>query len=503
MPVLVRIALRNLKEHRSKTVIIGTIIMVGVIILVIGNSLMDTATLGIRQTFIDNFTADIMISGQATGKVSLFGVASPGGMEDTPLIPEFDRVYEFVSGLGGIEYFAPQISGAATIRAEDQPKENRHGLTFLIASDFDVYHKMLPSAKIIEGRFLYPGEEGIVITEDNKKNLERDLEVPIGIGKILILTSYTNRGIKIRKVPIVGIANFSQITDGLELISYLDIQTIRALKGLTLGTTGEVELDEEDTVLLDTVADLDSFFSSNDFSFDIGTGAESAELGFFDTGETTLETGSLSSQPETEIEYEDETDVGAWEYILIKADSTLAGNRIIKKLNNWFRSEGIAAEAGSWKKAAGPFSTTADVVRSVFNIAVILVAIVAVIIVTNTLVISVIERTAEIGTMRALGGQKEFVRRLFTTEIVTICVIFGAVGVVAALIILGIISAIGFHAVNPLLEVLFAGPVLKPVIHISSIILTFIIVVFVGIAANLYPLGLALKIQPVKAMQTE
>ena len=31
----------------------------------------------------------------------------------------------------------------------------------------------------------------------------------------------------------------------------------------------------------------------------------------------------------------------------------------------------------------------------------------------NTLIINIVERTGEIGTMRALGGEKRFVRRSF------------------------------------------------------------------------------------------
>ena len=34
----------------------------------------------------------------------------------------------------------------------------------------------------------------------------------------------------------------------------------------------------------------------------------------------------------------------------------------------------------------------------------------------NTLIISIVERTGEIGTMRALGGEKSFIRGLFLAE---------------------------------------------------------------------------------------
>jgi putative ABC transport system permease protein len=76
MPVLFRLALRNLLEHKGKTLIIGIIVAVGVIVLVVGNALMDTATEGIQRAFIENYTGEIMVTGLSEGQISLFGVQS-------------------------------------------------------------------------------------------------------------------------------------------------------------------------------------------------------------------------------------------------------------------------------------------------------------------------------------------------------------------------------------------------------------------------------------------
>ncbi len=64
-------------------------------------------------------------------------------------------------------------------------------------------------------------------------------------------------------------------------------------------------------------------------------------------------------------------------------------------------------------------------IRIVFSVAILIVAIVAIIIIMNTLVISVIERTGEIGTMRALGAQKPFVWLMFLVETLTVTIVFG------------------------------------------------------------------------------
>ena len=50
----------------------------------------------------------------------------------------------------------------------------------------------------------------------------------------------------------------------------------------------------------------------------------------------------------------------------------------------------------------------------------------------NTLIINIVERTGEIGTMRALGAERKFVRRIFLAETlllnVTACLVGIAVG---------------------------------------------------------------------------
>src|SRR6056297_1551558 len=117
MPVLLRIAARNLWEHKAKTLIIGIIIALGVIVLIVGNSLMDTATRGIKRAFINNYTGHIMVHGRADGDVSLFGVQSPGGMEDTPIIPEYEQVQEYLKNLEGVKELTPQITGYASLAA--------------------------------------------------------------------------------------------------------------------------------------------------------------------------------------------------------------------------------------------------------------------------------------------------------------------------------------------------------------------------------------------------
>ncbi|GAB1456003.1 hypothetical protein MASR2M48_13100 [Spirochaetota bacterium] len=158
-------------------------------------------------------------------------------------------------------------------------------------------------------------------------------------------------------------------------------------------------------------------------------------------------------------------DTGAWHSILLRLDEPAKTRSFVAGLNAWFEEEGIAAQAGDWQKAAGPYAQSVDVLRIVFTVAIVILAVVAIIIIMNTPVVSIIERTGEIGTMRALGGGKQFVRNLFAAETVTLSVVFGIVGIALSFLAAAIVNAIGIEASNEFLQILFGGKVLRAVIN--------------------------------------
>jgi ABC-type lipoprotein release transport system permease subunit len=536
--VLVRIALRNLLEHKGKTLIIGSIVALGVVVLVVGNAMMDTARTGIERAFISNYTGDIMISGMAEGNISLFGVQSVGGIEQTPVIPDFNQIAQYLESNPQISVTTTQISGFGFLRAEDDRIEGleNSAFTVLFGTDPSSYHEMFDNLQLTEGSYLSPGEEGIMLSADRIEELQeaaiRGLEdaglsdelgeepvYEIHVGDDIRVVSGLSQGLpRIRVVPLVGIYEMTGISEGVgaELVSYVDAQTLRALLGLSLGASNEITLDYEQTELLDRVeaglsdSPEDEFFSSDPFSDDFfgeSVIADASEdLVDFENLDALL--GNEETQEPTGEETDPATaataDAGTtWHYFLARVENPRRTDRVVAELNEWFISQGISAQAGNWEVAAGPFATTADVIRTVFNIAILIIGIVAVIIIMNTMVLSVMERTSEIGTMRALGAQRGFVWRMFMAETLVITSLFGLIGVATGLGVIGILHLIGIPATNTFLTILYAGPELKPVASLVSVIGSLLIVSTVGILAHLYPVSVALKIQPIKAIQTE
>jgi len=488
MPVLVRIALRNLLEHKAKSLIIGVLLALGVVILIVGNAFMDTAAQGVKDTFIGNYTGDIFVAAKAKVPVSLFGASSFGGTESTQTLPYFDKIVSKLESEPGVTGVASQVTGFAMASIKGAPESadsGEPGFVLLFGIDPASYYRQFSNAHAARGRLLEPGEEGLVFSQATVDRLKKSLGVEPKVGDTILLTGIGKSGFKIRAVPLVGVVAYKSESEATDFISYADVNTVRILMGLTLGNDEDSPVTDEQKSLL--AASGDDLF-----------GGETVVT----QGKVALGAAAPKAAPPL-ARKAPQVDTGAWYFAMARLKNPAAARAAILSLNLWFSREGIDAQAADWKAAAGPFSASIDVVRVVFNIAIIIVAVVAVIIMTNTLVISVIERTGEMGTMRALGAGKGFVRRMFLIETLTIAVVFGLIGAVVAFGAVGIINAAHITATNAFLKILFAGNVLHPSLSASAVIWSLVLVSLVAIVAHLYPVSLALKVQPVRAMQTE
>lgn len=487
MPVLIRIAFRNLLEHKAKSLIIGVLLALGVVILIVGNAFMDTAAQGVKDTFIGNYTGDIFIAAKAKVPVSLFGAASFGQTETTNTLPYYDKVVEKLKSMPGVTGVTSQVTGFAMASIKGAPDTDSGegpGFVLFFGIDPSTYYKQFTNGHAVRGRLLEPGEEGIVMSQATVDRLKKSLGVEPKVGDTILLTGVGKAGFKIRSVPLVGVVAYKSESEATDFISYTDVNTARLLMGLTLGNDEDTPVSSEQKSLL--AASGDDLFG----------------------GETVITQGAVAMPPPKAAapaapRKVAQADTGAWYFAMARLKNPAAAPSTILALNLWFAKEGISAQAADWKAAAGPFSASIDVIRIVFNIAIIIVAVVAVIIMTNTLVISVIERTGEIGTMRALGAKKGFVRKMFLVETLAIAIVFGLIGTVVAIGTIGIINVAHIQATNAFLKILFAGNVLHPALSASAVIWSLVLVSLVAIVAHLYPVSLALKVQPVRAMQTE
>ena len=175
-------------------------------------------------------------------------------------------------------------------------------------------------------------------------------------------------------------------------------------------------------------------------------------------------------------------------------------DRIVVELNKRFAEEGIEARALNWKGAAKSYAKSIEGINILFNILVIVLAVVVFIIIMNTMTVSVIERTGEIGTMRAIGAEKSFVRRLFTVEALFITVVSSLAGTLLAFIIILIFNSLELTVSNEIAKLILGGGQIQFSPTALIVLLTIIIATAGSLISNIYPVSSALKITPLKAL---
>jgi len=102
--------------------------------------------------------------------------------------------------------------------------------------------------------------------------------------------------------------------------------------------------------------------------------------------------------------------------------------------------------------------------------------------------------------MRGLGAGGPFIRGLFVAESMALTLSAAAIGVAAGYIVALVLAKGGITLENPLLVSLFGGTVVRPAPSPASAGLHLVLAAFVGALAWIYPVSLAMRVQPVAAM---
>jgi ABC-type antimicrobial peptide transport system permease subunit len=128
---------------------------------------------------------------------------------------------------------------------------------------------------------------------------------------------------------------------------------------------------------------------------------------------------------------------------------------------------------------------------------------VAVIIIINTLSMAALERTPEIGMMRAIGARKGFISRMFLAETAVLSLFFGGLGILAGAAAVEIVSLFRFSSENDMLQLFYGGDTFRPVLAARDFVLCLVQLALVSVAAVIYPLRLARRISPLDAVYKE
>lgn len=473
--MLFYLAWKNVVSKKSSFVII-LFIAFAVMMLVTTNAVFDSTENGIKETFISSFTGDIVIRPKNKNPLSLFGDETPvtGKLSKNPIIFPFNDINNYLSDNPFIEKVVPQLSGRTVIRSETNDK-----VVYIFGVNSQKYLDLMSSIIIDEGNPWNVGEKGALISRKyadllNVKVGERvDFLVELGLSS------------RIRSVLVSGIYHYSVDNEVLDKIILVNPETVRSLFDISeLISTDSVQLSDDKESFLDVNDDIGSLFSDAE-----------------DTFESVIENEIEFDQTEIEQFQKAYSESSTWNFLVCKSTDEKNVRKVISKLNKYFKSKDWPVEAVDWRSSAGATAFYLFVLRLILNIGIIIILFAGFIVINNTLVVNVLDRIREIGTMRAIGASRRYISLECMLETFIMAVIAGIVGCILGVISSNIVSVLHFTFHNSFLIQLFGGNTLVTQVKFFNILGSFGLSVFIGLVAWIYPVLSALKIHPVQAMQ--
>lgn len=502
--LFIKIAFRNLFRHKAKSLIVGGLIFLVSLIMTIGGGVIKGMNTGLEKNVVSGFTGNIILISTNQFEKEVFGSMAGRPIE---LIKDYPKIKEFLKNQYYIANFLPVGRNVCMIITE-----NRIPIFWLLLSvDIDEYQKFFGSNMIaLEGDFLKKNEKGLMVgtmqrdyaaTYFNMWLYPEGKEINYSNMSPKILTNKDNLEYKTDvvllgmsddytldvRIPVKTIIKFKNLNNFFGGFVFVDRKSFVEIFNYTTGEY-EAKISEKEKKILKE-ENLDSLLESELFSSEnISSSTAYSEHEI-----------KKAIKKTKEVSY----NIDAYNAILIKLKKGQNEALVLRKLNEELKKANLDAKAISWKEATPQLAQFIGMVQGTFIIIIILLFLVSLIVIMNTISMSVVERIPELGMMRAVGAQKNFIGRMIYLESLVLGLVFGGSGVVLGAIISNILAMFKLSVKNEMAQLIFGGEVFAPVVGLGDIIGNIITLLIVLTIAVIYPARLAKKVTPLEAVVRE
>jgi putative ABC transport system permease protein len=457
----IKLAIRTLLRRKGRMALIGTLVAFGTFLIVFGSTFSASAAKASKESIINNFTGDFIVySAKSKELPSPFAFTTP-----LPNIQNTDALEAALGKLDGVRAWTFYAQNYGLVEVERDGK--KLDLPFIFyAVQPDSYAKVFDNARVTSGTYFAPGDGGILISEYQNEQYAKNYGVTLKAGDKVKLLGVTEGGANAVSSSLVGIFTPDHYTSVFNYINFMDSGTYA-----TLYNYSGVE------------ALPDSFNSG------LAQATDSEESLFALAGDDSfgkIDVTKLKAQP-----------LSGFTMVAVKLADHSKVDAAMKQLE---AVPDLGIKTARWDKASGFYAQISSALQAFIFLATALIFLVVTMIFMNTLIINVVERTGEIGTMRAIGADKSFVRGLFLAETLILNGISALVGMVAAGIMLAAGGKKGIPLPETVSQFLIGGGPIPVEPSAAPFVLALAIVAVVSVLATIYPVGVATSITPLKAM---
>ena len=384
-----------------------------------------------------------------------------------------------------VEGITGQVSGAAMVERSDGANRSA---TYVFGVEGEPYISLMKSIHILRGAPYLHGERGAMLC----RQVAEKLDVDVGSTIQFIVSDGSNY--KIRAATVTAVFEYDIYNEIFGRFIIADPITVRSLLGITeVFSLEDYDLGEENTNL---------FSENNDFEDFDDLFSDATDYSEALTTEESEEETNNSTTDSTNIESENQiSESTSWNYIIVRLKEGQNTKHLMKKVSRILKKNDWPVQVADWRHAAGSTALYLFWMRKIFNIGIVIVLSAGFIIVNNSLVINILDRTREIGTLRAIGAKKRFISLQCMIENIILTLTSGVLGVISGTICTHLINKANIVLNNSFLVQLFGSEAIKVYVNSENVLKLFILVLALALLGWIYPVINALKVSPIDAIQ--
>jgi ABC-type lipoprotein release transport system permease subunit len=506
MDLILKIAWRNILRHRGKSLIIGAILFLGAVLMTFGNGVISGMDRGLEKNIVNGFLGDIVIiSSKEKSDNILFKMFG----ESIESITNYPGIRKSVEKEKYIKGFLPIGKNVTLVLNEE---DGDPGFSMVLGVEMDKYRSFFPDSFMpIEGRLLKKGETGIILPKKNREALYDQMNnwlIPEGVrldeANLSDDAKENKKYLRLKnnavfmgmsdggsttdiRLPVKGIIRFNALNTIWGHFAIMDIESYRQCLGYFSAEDSSAAIPKEKKKILSlNEKDLDASYGTTDFIV--------ADKASRDYSGVKIKRKKKPASAGVDLEK------GAYNMVLVKLAKGISLEEGIEKLNSTLAGAKLGVRAVTWKNASGFIGSMATIIKGALFVFVMLLFMVAIIIIVNTLTMAAIERTTEIGMMRAVGARKGFISGMFLGETVILSFLFGGIGIIVGIIAVNIIPMLNISSANDLIQLLFGGDTFHPYLSPADIIIVIFELALVTLITSVYPIRVAKNITPLDAI---